>query len=70
METLSVSQYWRPRPWLAGAAAKGLIPIFDLHPDGRRFAAPPMRTAEDRPDTLAFVFNFFEEVKRRASARP
>ena len=62
----------KPRPWLAGTAAKGVIPIFDLHPDGRRFAAPPMRTPEDRPDKLTFVFNFFEEVKRRAaaSARP
>ena len=55
-----------------GAAAKGVISSFDLHPDGQRFAAPPMQTAEDRPDTLAFVFNFFEEVKRlaAASARP
>jgi Tol biopolymer transport system component len=58
----------KPRPWMAGAAAKGVIRIFDLHPDGRRFAAPPMQTAEDRPDTLAFVFNFFEELKRRAGA--
>ena len=62
----------KPHSWLEGVAAKGLIPIFDLHPDGKRIAAPPMQTAGDRPTMLAFVFNFFEEVKRRtaAAARP
>ncbi len=62
----------KPRPWMEGGAAKGVIPSFDLHPDGQRFAAPPMQREEDRPDTLAFVFNFFEELKRLApaSARP
>ena len=57
---------------MEGARAKGVISSFDLHPDGQRIAAPPMQTEEDRPDTLAFVFNFFEELKRLApaSARP
>jgi Tol biopolymer transport system component len=56
----------KPRPWMEGVAAKGVFPIFDLHPDGKRVAAPPMRTVEDRPATVAFLFNFSEELKRRA----
>jgi hypothetical protein len=57
---------------MEGALAQGVFPIFDLHPDGLRVAAPPMQTADDRPRTLAFVFNFLEEVKRLApaAARP
>jgi Tol biopolymer transport system component len=58
----------KPRPWMEGGATKGTISSFDLHPDGLRIAAPPMQTAENQPDKLAFVFNFFEELKRRASA--
>ena len=62
----------KPRPWLEGVAAKGVFQSFDLHPDGQRIAAPPMQTEDNRPNTLAFVFNFFEELKRLApaSARP
>lgn len=62
----------KPRPWMEGGAAPGVIASFDLHPDGKRIAAPPMQKAEDRPHTLDFVFNFFEELKRRAapSAQP
>ena len=62
----------KPRPWMEGGAAKGVIAGFDLHPDGLRIAAPPMLTEKDRPDTLAFVFNFLEELKQLApaSARP
>jgi len=58
----------KPRPWLEGAAATGVLPFYDLHPDGKRLAAPPMRTAVDRPDKVVFVFNFFEELQRRAAA--
>jgi hypothetical protein len=57
-----------PRPWMQGGTAKGVIPSFDLHPDGQRVAGPPMRTEPDQPNTLAFVFNFFEEAKRLAPA--
>jgi serine/threonine-protein kinase len=57
----------KPRPWMTGSAANAVIPVFDLHPDGQRLAAPPIRTAEDGPDMLIFVFNFFEELKRRAA---
>jgi eukaryotic-like serine/threonine-protein kinase len=62
----------KPRLWMEGAAAQGAFSSFDLHPDGLRVAAPPMQTADDRPRTLAFVFNFLDELKRLApaSARP
>jgi serine/threonine-protein kinase len=55
-----------PRPWMQGDAAKAVIPVFDLHPDGERLAAPPLRTEPPQPDKLAFVFNFFDELKQRA----
>ena len=54
----------RPRPWIEGAT--GAIKQFDLHPDGQRVAAPPLETDADRPDTVAFVFNFFDELRRIA----
>jgi serine/threonine protein kinase len=53
-----------PRPWIEGAT--GAIQQFDLHPDGQRVAAPPLETDADRPDTVAFVFNFFDELRRIA----
>jgi serine/threonine-protein kinase len=58
----------KPRPWMTGAAPMGTIRSFDLHPDGTRLAAPPLLAAEDRPDKLAFFFNFFAELKRRGAA--
>ena len=44
--------------------APGSIGAFDLHPDRQRVAAPPLQSDADRPDKVAFVFNFFEELKR------
>ena len=57
----------RPRPWMEGV--QGSIGPFDLHLDGQRVAAPPLETDADRPDTVAFVFNFFDELKRLAPAQ-
>jgi hypothetical protein len=60
----------RPRPWMDTRTVRpGLIDYFDIHPDGQRVAAPPIEAPEDRPDTLACVFNFFEELRRAAPAR-
>ena len=45
--------------------------IFDLHPDGERFAIPPDARLV-RPATrieLVFIFNFFDELRRIAPAR-
>jgi serine/threonine protein kinase/Tol biopolymer transport system component len=44
---------------------------FDLHPDGDRFAvAPVMATADTvKRDKVVFVFNFFDELRRIATAK-
>jgi hypothetical protein len=41
---------------------------FDLHPDGERFLMSriPQQQEASRQDKLVFVFNFFEEVRRRS----
>ena len=44
--------------------------MFDLHPDGQRFAlAPVAQTAAGaKPDKAVFVFNFFDELRRLVPA--
>ena len=44
--------------------------VFDLHPDGERFAlaAVPETQAEPRQDKVVFIFNFFDELRRIAPA--
>ena len=43
--------------------------MFDLHPDGERFAFAPVTQAPvAKPDHLAFIFNFFDELRRIAPA--
>ena len=41
---------------------------FDLHPDGDRFAlaAAPENEGDVKQDTLIFIFNFFDELRRIA----
>jgi hypothetical protein len=40
--------------------------MFDLHPDGKRFAlAPVVQSAVGaKPDKAVFIFNFFDELRR------
>lgn len=40
--------------------------MFDVHPDGERLAlAPAPRTpGRSNPDSVVFVFNFFDELRR------
>jgi eukaryotic-like serine/threonine-protein kinase len=59
-------QAWSPTPYLQ----PGNTPVYDLHPDGLRVAAPkaPETTTEKR-DKVVFVFNFFEELRRSTAAR-
>jgi hypothetical protein len=47
---------------------RGLIRMFDLHPDGTRFAVAPVDQADgsDKQDHVTFVFNFFDELRRIA----
>jgi hypothetical protein len=42
--------------------------MFDLHPDGERFAlaAMPETQTETRPDKVVFVFNLFDELRKIA----
>ena len=49
---------------------RGLIRMFDLHPDGERFALAPVEQAPGgaKQDTLTFIFNFFDELRRIAPA--
>ena len=39
----------------------------DLHPDGERVAAAVATEGQavDRQDKVAFIFNFFDELRRR-----
>ena len=44
--------------------------MFDLHPDGARFALAPATepAAAARPDKVVFVLNFFDDLHRIAPA--
>jgi len=46
-------------------------PGYDLHPDGKRFAVAPVAPeTTNRPQSqLVFIFNFFDELRRRAPVR-
>jgi hypothetical protein len=48
----------------------GEIRMFDLHPDGERFAVAPVLAAGSKADHLTFVFNFFDELRRIAPPSP
>lgn len=62
----------KPRRWSEGRYA-GNRPwrIFDLHPDGERFAIAPDLQAPGgaTQDKVVFIFNFFDELRRIAPAR-
>jgi Tol biopolymer transport system component len=60
-----------PRPWSEGRyQTRGSRRMFDVHPDGERLAlAPAPRTpGRSNPDSVVFVFNFFEELSGLTSA--
>jgi hypothetical protein len=43
--------------------------MFDLAPDGRRFAVVRAEASEQKgPTQVTFVLNFFDELRRRAPA--
>ena len=44
--------------------------MFDLHPDGERFALAPVEQAPSgaKQDQVIFIFNFFDELRRIAPA--
>ena len=58
----------KPRIWGDWRTA-GIAPLrmFDLHPDGERFAlTPSVRTGGAKQDHLTLVFNLFDELRRLA----
>jgi tRNA A-37 threonylcarbamoyl transferase component Bud32 len=60
----------KPRQWSPGQftnAATGDAGNFDLHPDGKRFAVlmPPGREGTAKVDKVTFIFNFFDELRRK-----
>lgn len=44
--------------------------MFDLHPDGKRFAMAPVMPASGgtKQDKVVFLLNFFDELRQRAPA--
>ena len=61
------SRVWSPRP----LADTGVLPAFDLAPDGERIAAlmPAQLEGEETPNHARFVFNFDDWVRRRLSSK-
>ena len=46
------------------------VASYDLHPDGKRFALMTPQGAPAKQDKVWFVFNFFDELRRLAPAKP
>ena len=60
----------KPRLWSEGRyVTRGANRMFDLHPDGTRFAlAPVEQTPGVMQGHVTFLFNFFDELRRIAPA--
>jgi eukaryotic-like serine/threonine-protein kinase len=59
-----------PRPWSDGRyQTRGPTRMFDLHPDGERFALAPAPQAPDNPkqDHIFLILNYFQELRRVAT---
>jgi serine/threonine-protein kinase len=57
----------RPERWLAGRyQTRGSRRMFDLHPDGKRFALAPSPQVPNpaRQDKIMIASNFFDELRR------
>jgi eukaryotic-like serine/threonine-protein kinase len=63
----------KPRVWSEKRLANlGVIPNYDLAPDGKRVVAlMPNGTAEDQKaqNHISFLENFFDEVRRRTATQ-
>jgi hypothetical protein len=56
-----------PRLWSEGRyQTRGSNRMFDLHPDGERFALAPLvqPVFGTKPDKAVFIVNFFDELRR------
>ncbi|MDO8679358.1 MAG: hypothetical protein Q7R30_12455 [Acidobacteriota bacterium] len=57
----------KPQPWSDGRfVVRGLNRMFDLHPDGERFALTAQTQVGAKQDKVVFLFNFFDELRRIA----
>jgi hypothetical protein len=59
----------KPTLWSTGRhQTRGPQRMFDLHPDGTRFAVAPLEEVEaaGKVDHLSVFFNFFDELRRLA----
>lgn len=55
----------KPHRWSDGRyQTRGSLRMFDLHPDGQRLALGPAAPDSGASDTLVFILNFFEELRR------
>ena len=62
----------KPQLWSPGQFTnRGPTYNFDLHPDGKRFAVLKAPGTEQSPvvNKVSFIFNFFDEISRKAPAR-
>ena len=60
----------KPQLWSEGRyQTRGANRMFDLHPDGQRFALAPAPQSSDSPkqDHVFLVLNFFQELRRAAT---
>jgi serine/threonine-protein kinase len=59
----------RPRLWSPGQFTDlGVVPNFEVHPDGKRFAvlkAPDSDNQSGPNNKVSFIFNFFEVLRRK-----
>jgi serine/threonine-protein kinase len=56
----------KPEVWSSRQlTSMGVANFYDLSPDGKRFAVADRMAGEERPAKVAFLFHFFDELKRR-----
>lgn len=57
----------KPRLWEEVQIAESIVPSFDLHPDGKRFAVvtAPESPKESGSQKVTVILNFSEELRRR-----
>ena len=62
----------KPQPWSEGSfSTRGNARLFDLHPDGERFALAPAAQAQGgaKQDKVVVLFNVFDELRRIAPVK-
>ncbi len=60
----------KPRLWSEGRfVTRGLNRMFDLHPDGERFAIAAQGPGGAKQDHVTLIFNFFDELRRIAPVK-